>query len=71
MGLTWSTGGVSAYEFDLGQVRLMAAAPRVGRHLPHPVRNGGRVLGLGGTSQGAQIVLADDIGSNNNLWRFL
>ncbi|GAA3828866.1 glycoside hydrolase family 127 protein [Sphaerisporangium flaviroseum] len=33
--------------------------------------NGGRVLGLAGTAQGAQIVLADDNGSNNNLWRFL
>ncbi|GAA3613813.1 hypothetical protein GCM10022419_118690 [Nonomuraea rosea] len=33
--------------------------------------NGGRGLGLGGTSQGAQVVLADDNGSNNNLWRFL
>ncbi|WP_431918250.1 RICIN domain-containing protein [Nonomuraea jabiensis] len=33
--------------------------------------NGGRVLGLGGTSQGSQVVLADDNGSNNNLWRFL
>ncbi|MEV4009013.1 hypothetical protein AB0J35_00825 [Nonomuraea angiospora] len=33
--------------------------------------NGGRVLGPGGTSQGAQVVLADDNGSNNNLWRFL
>ncbi|TMR07986.1 hypothetical protein ETD86_49730 [Nonomuraea turkmeniaca] len=32
---------------------------------------GGRALGLGGTSQGAQIVLTDDNGSNNNLWRFL
>ncbi|WP_433438215.1 hypothetical protein [Nonomuraea sp. CA-141351] len=33
--------------------------------------NGGRVLGLAGTSQGAQVVLADDNGANNNLWRFL
>ncbi|MFB9682248.1 beta-L-arabinofuranosidase domain-containing protein [Streptosporangium vulgare] len=33
--------------------------------------NGGRVLGLAGTAQGAQVVLADDNGSNNNLWRFL
>ncbi|MBE1583398.1 hypothetical protein ACFPOI_31740 [Nonomuraea angiospora] len=33
--------------------------------------NGGRVLGLGGTAQGAQVVLADDNGPNNNLWRFL
>ncbi|GAB1818825.1 beta-L-arabinofuranosidase domain-containing protein [Herbidospora sp. RD11066] len=33
--------------------------------------NGGRVLGLSGTSQGAQVVLADDSGSNNNLWRFV
>ncbi|MET8053646.1 beta-L-arabinofuranosidase domain-containing protein [Streptosporangium sp. NPDC005286] len=33
--------------------------------------NGGRVLGLAGTAQGAQIVLADDNGSNNDLWRFL
>ncbi|MEV0346231.1 hypothetical protein AB0H88_10725 [Nonomuraea sp. NPDC050680] len=27
--------------------------------------------GLAGTSQGAQLVLADDNGSNNNLGRFL
>ncbi|MER5642967.1 RICIN domain-containing protein [Streptosporangium sp. NPDC002524] len=33
--------------------------------------NGGRVLGLAGIAQGAQIVLADDNGSNDNLWRFL
>ncbi|MER6825131.1 beta-L-arabinofuranosidase domain-containing protein [Streptosporangium sp. NPDC000563] len=33
--------------------------------------NGGRVLGLSGTAQGAQVVIADDNGSNNNLWRFL
>ncbi|MFD0474511.1 RICIN domain-containing protein [Nonomuraea thailandensis] len=33
--------------------------------------NGGRVLGLAGTAQGAQVVLADDNGTNGNLWRFL
>ncbi|TDE55691.1 hypothetical protein E1295_13480 [Nonomuraea mesophila] len=33
--------------------------------------NGGRVLGLAGTSQGAQVVRADDNGANTTLWRFL
>ncbi|MGI5272477.1 beta-L-arabinofuranosidase domain-containing protein [Nonomuraea sp. CA-218870] len=33
--------------------------------------NGGRVLGLAGAAQGAQVVLADDDGSNSTLWRFL
>ncbi|TMR97865.1 RICIN domain-containing protein [Nonomuraea basaltis] len=83
--LPWARSdiGVSAYEFDLGQVR-----PTSGRWLdnqnhrwrPHygsgaafriQCANGGRVLGLAGTSQGAQVVLADDNGANNNLWRFL
>ncbi|MFF0867050.1 beta-L-arabinofuranosidase domain-containing protein [Nonomuraea sp. NPDC003560] len=33
--------------------------------------SGGRVLGVAGASQGAQVVLADDNGSDDNLWRFL
>ncbi|MFI7128033.1 hypothetical protein ACIBQ1_20205 [Nonomuraea sp. NPDC050153] len=99
--------GVSAYEFDLGQVRLTSgrwldnqnrtldhlrfvdvdrllyvfranhrlstngAAANGGWDARIQCANGGRVLGLAGTSQGAQVVLADDNGSNDNLWRFL
>ncbi len=33
--------------------------------------NGGRVLGLAGAAQGAQVVLADDNGADTNLWKFL
>ncbi|MFI7229656.1 RICIN domain-containing protein [Nonomuraea angiospora] len=60
-----------------GAFRPLAGRPR--RRLRHGVgtafhiqcANGGRVLSPGGTAQGAQVVLADDNGSNNNLWRFL
>ncbi|MEQ4724864.1 hypothetical protein [Nonomuraea sp. B19D2] len=49
----------------------LAPALRVGLVFRIQCADGGRVLGLAGTSQGAQVVLADDNGANNNLWRFL
>ncbi|MGI5291963.1 RICIN domain-containing protein [Nonomuraea polychroma] len=125
--LPWARSdiGVSAYEFDLGQVRLTSGRwlDNQWRFVPNGARriqnvgtgmvlgvtgmstadgalvvqwgdtgtpdhrwrlhygpgaafriqcaNGGRVLGLAGTSQGAQVVLADDNGANDNLWRFM